>query len=77
MGSGRRWRGNYNRINTQLLELEDDHAKLELVYPQANQLVTTVFSRLAMQSYKLQSRQTHGRPGVSAWQCNPASCSPF
>lgn len=34
MGSGRTLRNNLNKVNNQLLELEEDHAALELVYPQ-------------------------------------------
>lgn len=34
LGGGRKWRSNFNRLNTQLMELEDDHTALELVFPQ-------------------------------------------
>ncbi len=40
MGSGRAVRKNLNKINSQLLELEEDHAALELVYPQARSLTS-------------------------------------
>lgn len=33
-GRGRRWRGNYTKLNAQLIALENDHAALELVHPQ-------------------------------------------
>ena len=39
VGSGRKWRSNFNRLNTQLLELEDDHNALEMVFPQVGQLL--------------------------------------
>ena len=38
VGAGRKWRSNFNRLNTQLLELEDDHNALEMVFPQASLL---------------------------------------
>ena len=33
-GRGRKWRGNYNKLNAQLVMLENDHNALELVHPQ-------------------------------------------
>ena len=33
-GRGRKWRTNYNKLNAQLLSLENDHHALELVHPQ-------------------------------------------
>ena len=35
-GRGRKWRTNYNKLNAQLLALENDHHALELVHPQVN-----------------------------------------
>lgn len=40
LGAGRKWKTNFNRLNTQLLELEDDHTALEMVYPQASLCIT-------------------------------------
>ena len=36
LGGGRKWRSNFNRLNTQLMELEEDHTALELVFPQVS-----------------------------------------
>lgn len=36
LGAGRRWRSGFNKINAQLLQLEEDHTALELVFPQAS-----------------------------------------
>ena len=45
MGRGRKWRQNYRLLNQEVLLLEEEEKKLELVYPQVGPLIFVTTSQ--------------------------------
>ena len=58
-GRGRKWRTNYNKLNAQLLALENDHHALELVHPQVNNQRGVFHSHEPASILRCQSAQHH------------------
>ena len=67
-GRSRKWRGAFRRIQQQLLDLEADSKALELVFPQASQLLLLVLL-MGTSSWEV----THGKgvllPLYMHWAC--------
>ena len=53
VGRGRKWRQNYRLLNQEVLLLEEEEKKLELVYPQVTTLITAWLKQFLLNTHHI------------------------
>ena len=67
-GRGRKWRTNYNKLNAQLLSLENDHHALELVHPQVREVTPAMLQFIGLWSDCMPGQLTD-KQRCMRWPC--------